>query len=148
MPDDNNPQLLLLVGQLVEATKQTHETVNKQTGAIENLAREVQDSAHQFRSLEGKLKKTNEDIMSLRDSVVTPEKLRLIGIHIDQAEEHKKDFAHLRDLREAHEEINPVKKKIKTGVIIAILSAIIGWGIPKAAEYITHNQPEVSDHGN
>lgn len=148
MPDDNNPNLLLLVGQLVEATKQTHETVNKQTGAIENLAREVQDSAHQFRSLEEKLKKTNGDIMQLREYVVTPEKLRMIGLHMEQAEEHKKDFAHLRDLREAHEEINPVKKKIKTGVIIAILSAIIGWGIPKAAEYVMHSQPEITDHGN
>lgn len=148
MPDDNNPNLLLLVGQLVEATKQTHETVNKQTTAIENLSRDVQDSAHQFRSLEEKLKKTNGDIMTLREYVVTPEKLRAIGLHMEQAEEHKKDFAHLRGLREAHEETNPIKKKIKTGVIIAILSALIGWGIPKAAEYVMHNQPEISDHGN
>ena len=145
---DDEKNIYLRLGEMLGAQKSIADAVKHQTLKIDNLAREVQESASGFSKLADGLKAANKDIIAMRDSVITPDKLRKVGIDIDDADNHKLDMDHLRDLRESHEKNSPASRSIKTAIITAILvlsaTSIYSWASRAIWEGV---KQEVSNNG-
>lgn len=129
---ENNKQadlskLCLMIGQLIESNKRTSETISCQTIAIQSLSKQVNESAAGFARLEAGLTKANDDIMSLRKSVLTPDGLRPLGIKIDEASAHKRDFDYLRELRESADERKIISRPVITHILTAVIMAALMW---------------------
>jgi uncharacterized membrane protein YccC len=116
-----------LLGQLIAKQDLTHETVAKQTRHIEDLTRSIGSFEHKLNTLSDGLVLANKDILTISKSCITPDKLRLVGIDIIQADQHRLDMAHLRDLRENHEEKKAFWSPVKIGIVIAIATALLTW---------------------
>lgn len=124
-PDERS--LHLLVGELTATSRATSEAVRIQTAAIERLSREVQTSGNGFARLEEGLKRANADIITLRDSVVTPGTLRKFGLHTEDAAQTKLDLEHLRELRETSDSRRPIGDNVKQSVVVLVVVSILGW---------------------
>lgn len=122
MGDQPTDNLHLLVGQLSGTVTALARQVSAQTKAIE-----AQTST--FVHVEAALKNTNDDIRRLRDEVVTPEVLRSIGIYPDEPDEVKKDMHFLRAQRTAHDKREPQFIKLKTAVMITVVTGALAFGV-------------------
>lgn len=121
MGDQPTDNLHLLVGKLTGTVDVLAQQVSAQTKAIE-----VQTQS--FVHVEASLKQTNDDIRRLRDEVVTPEVLRSIGIYSDEPDEVKKDMHFLRAQRTAHDKREPQFIKLKTAVMITVVTSALAFG--------------------
>ena len=133
MGDQTTDNLHMLVGKLAGTVEALSSQVAVQTKAIET---QTQTFVH----VEASMNRTNEEVKRLRDEVVTPEVLRSIGIYPDQPDEVKKDMQFLRAQREAHDKREPVAIKLKTAVMITILTSVVAMGIKWASAHFAPAQ--------
>jgi hypothetical protein len=124
---EQDKSLHMIVGELVASSSLTLDAVARQTSVIESMQRDVQQTTRSFDRLEEGLKKTNQDIITLRDGMLTKEAMRHVGIDLDDADGHKMDMKHLREIREKHEENKPIGIEIKKAVLALIATGIVGW---------------------
>lgn len=116
--DDNKTHQLL--GQLIEAQHNTR-------SEVAGLSQSVQAHTSRLTDFEHGLRRANEDLMRLRDSVVTPDSLRRVGLDLNDHSEHRKDFEHLRASRQAAEERRPMLRQAVTAVLVAALLGTSAW---------------------
>lgn len=131
--NDKSHDLHFAVGELTAHIKLTQDSINRQTNSIEKLSVEVHQLSSKHSKLEHGLMKANEDIISIRDNMVTDEKLRNYGLRSDDQVEHKKDIEYLRKSRSKYERTRPFIFNAKRGIITAIASIIVTalWAIAK-----------------
>lgn len=118
MEDNKTHQLL---GQLLEAQHRT-------SSEVSTLAQNVQAHTSRLTDFEHGLRRANDDLMRLRDTVVTPDSLRRVGLDLNDAGEHRKDFEHLRAVRQSAEERRPVLKSVVNAVAVAAALGVAAWG--------------------
>lgn len=116
--DDNKTHQLL--GQLIEAQHNTR-------SEVAGLSQNVQAHTSRLADFEHGLRRANEDLMRLRDSVITPDSLRRVGIDLNDHVEHKKDFDYLRDRRQAAEDRKPVLRGVVTAIATAAAVGVAAW---------------------
>lgn len=143
--DDNNRTYHML-GQVQSSLDHLTNTVAALTTTVRESARESEALRNEFSGFKHGLKHANDDIRQLRDTVVTPEKLRRMGLDLDDHVEHRKDFAHLREARLAAEERKPVYRTVVGAVAGAALIAAGAWAwsaMTDRAASDLHNRIEV-----
>lgn len=123
MPDEKD-NLHLLVGELSGTVKVLAEHVSRQTRAIETQTSSTS-------RMESALKHINDDIKRLRDESVTPETLQKYGFRVDEPQEMRKDFEHLRTIRKQADERKPIAGHVKTAIAVIIVTASLSWVINK-----------------
>lgn len=116
--DDNKTHQLL--GQLIEAQHNTR-------SEVAGLSQNVQAHTSRLTDFEHGLRRANEDLMRLRDSVVTPDSLRRIGIDLNDHSEHRRDFEYLRGSRQAAEGRKPLFRNVATALATAAALGISAW---------------------
>ena len=116
--DDNKTHQLL--GQLIEAQQNTR-------SEVAGLSQNVQAHTSRLTDFEHGLRRANEDLMRLRDSVVTPDSLRRVGLDINDHSEHRKDFEYLRGTRQAAEERRPILRGVVTGLASVAAIGVAAW---------------------
>lgn len=124
--DDNN-RVYHMLGQVQASLETLSNTVSTLANTVREGSRESEALRAEFSSVKHGLKHTNDDIRQLRDTVVTPEKLRRAGLDLDDHVEHRKDFAHLREVRLAAEERRPVYRTVVGAVAGAAMIAAGAW---------------------
>lgn len=118
MEDSKTHQLL---GQLIEAQHRT-------SSEVSNLTQNVQAHTSRLADFEHGLRRANDDLMRLRDTVVTPDNLRRVGLDLNDATEHRKDFEHLRAARQSAEERRPILRNVINAVAVAAALGAAAWG--------------------
>lgn len=116
--DDNKTHQLL--GQLIEAQHNTR-------SEVAGLSQNVQAHTSRLTDFEHGLRRANEDLMRLRDSVVTPDSLRRVGLDLSDHSEHRKDFEYLRGSRQAAEGRRPVLRSMVTALATAAALGVAAW---------------------
>ena len=124
---DDNHKTHQLLGELVATVRTTGELVGQLRDGLAQHTQRFDSLQQEFIDVKHGLKHANDDIRQLRDTVVTPEKLRRAGLDLDDHVEHRKDFAHLREARLAAEERRPVYRSVVTALAGAAALALAGW---------------------
>lgn len=124
---DDNHKTHQLLGELVATVRTTGELVGQLRDGLSQHTQRFDQLQQEFIDVKHGLKHANDDIRQIRDTVVTPEKLRRAGLDLDDHVEHRKDFAHLREVRLAAEERRPVYRTVASAVIGAAILAAAGW---------------------
>lgn len=120
MEDNKTHQLL---GQLIEAQNNTTRTVSEMSQVVQAHTTRLGDFEHG-------LSRANQDLMRLRESMITPETLRRLGLDMDDHEAHRKDSEFLRSSRLSAEERKPIMRSTITALITAATlgAAVWAWG--------------------
>lgn len=134
MGDAENNNLHLLIGDLSATVRATSDGVSRLTSVVEGLSRDSQANLTAFSSLESGLKHTNSDIRAMRETMLTPEHLRSLGLHVEEAKETKRDLEHLRALRTSADERKPIGYEIRKTVAVAAVMGALAWIGPKVWE--------------
>lgn len=131
--NDKTHELHFAVGELTAHIKSTQESINRQTASIDKLSVEVHQLASKHSKLEHGLTKANEDIMSIKNNMVTSDKLGDYGLKSYDQNGHKEDLEYLRKIRYKHEKTKPLIFNIKRGIITAIASIVVTaiWAMAK-----------------
>lgn len=124
---DDNHKTHQLLGELVATVRSTGELVGQLRDGLSQHTQRFDSLQQEFVDVKHGLKHANDDIRQIRDTVVTPEKLRRAGIDLEDHVEHRKDFAHLREVRLAAEERRPVYRTVVGAVAGAALIAAGAW---------------------
>lgn len=143
---DDNHKTHQLLGELVATVRTTGELVGQLRDGLAQHTQRFDSLQQEFIDVKHGLKHANDDIRQLRDTVVTPEKLRRAGLDLDDHVEHRKDFAHLREARLAAEERKPVYRTVVGAVAGAALIAAGAWAwsaMTDRAASDLHNRIEV-----
>lgn len=135
MGDQTTDNLHMLVGRLAG-------TVEALAGQVGNQTRAIEAQSQIFNGFEGALKQTNDDIRRLRDEVVTPEILRSIGISPDEPDEVKQDMRWLREQRQAHDKREPQMVKLKTAVMITVVTSALAFGVKWVMVHFSSSPPQ------
>jgi len=127
MDNETSNDLHMQLGILIGTSQATNEALKQQTETIARLSGDIQQSVLKVDRLEGGLTKTNADIMALRNSVLTPDKLNSFGLHADDADAIKLDLAHARASRMAKEDRKPVHNQVRAVVVAGLVLSIAAW---------------------
>lgn len=119
---DQTDNLHLLVGELTGTVKALVTQVSQQTTAIRM-------QTETYGRFEAAQQNTNDDIKRLREEVVTSQVLRSFGMYAEEPDELRRDMEFLRETRERADERKPLLVKVKTSVIILVVTSLVGWGI-------------------
>lgn len=131
--NDKMHELHFVVGELTAHIKSTQESINRQTCSIDRLSTEVNQLSSKHSKLEQGLAKANEDIILIKNNMITEEKLNSYGLSSDDKRNHREDMTYLRNARHAFNKRKPIIFNIKRGVITAIASLVVTaiWAIAK-----------------
>ena len=127
MDIETSNDLHMQLGILIGTSQATNEALKQQTETIARLSGDIQQSVLKVDRLESGLTKTNQDIMTLRNSVLTHDKLNRFGLHTDDADAIKLDLAHARAARLAKEDRKPVHNQVRAVVIAGMVLAFVSW---------------------
>lgn len=136
--DDNSPQIPMIVGRLIATTEATNNALEKNTKSLENFSTELHKLALSFSELQDGLVHTNNDIMQIRNSLLTKDHLRRAGIDIDDALEIKADMDHLRELRASRDEAKPVNQNLKVAIISAVIIGILTTSLGYISDHVSY----------
>jgi len=127
MGNETSNELHMQLGILIGSSQATNEALKQQTETIARLSGDIQQSVLKVDRLESGLTKTNQDIIALRNSVLTHDKLNRFGLHVDDADAIKLDLAHARASRMATEDRKPVRNQVRSVVIAGLVLSIAAW---------------------
>lgn len=124
---EDNKSLHLLIGELVSNVRTSADAINRQSESIIQLSNSFQDQSRKLDRVEHSLDLAHQEIRTLKDTIVTTETLRLIGINVDDKEAQREDFLYLRESRERQRSRHNGLSKIALALIIAGLTSFGYW---------------------